>query len=202
MSWGVFLIAAWLALGVRMGLAGCGGGTGPTAIAPSFVLVLAVFVAMWAPSVHALFGCVVLGLGLDLLMQLNAGEGMRVVVGPNALGFLLMGYAVVISRSLVFRRNIQSGVFLTLLGGLLVAIVATGASGGARAVRRYRGRAAGRAAGDGVRERGGVGGVGGGDDSGADAVVGRVRVQKAAGTKVWDAAVARVEYGGTTLIRR
>lgn len=124
MSWGVFLIAAWLALACEWGLRGAAA-LGPTAIAPSFVLVLAVFVAMWAPSVHALFGCVALGLGLDLMMQLNAGEGMRVVVGPHALGFLLMGYAVVISRSLVFRRNIQSGVFLTLLGGLLVAIVAT-----------------------------------------------------------------------------
>lgn len=124
MSWGVFVIAAWIALACEWGLRGALA-IGSTAISPSFVLVLAVFIAMWASSMHALFGCLVLGLGLDLLLQIPAGEGMRVVVGPHALGLLLMGYTVVTSRSLVFRKNIQSGVFLTLLGGMLVAIVAT-----------------------------------------------------------------------------
>lgn len=124
MSWGVFVIAAWLVLGLEWGLRGAFA-LGSTPIAPSFVLVLAVFIAMWAPSMHALFGCVVLGLGLDLVFQVGAGEGMRVVVGPHALGLLMMGYAVVTSRALVFRRNIQSGVFLTLLGGVLLAVVVT-----------------------------------------------------------------------------
>lgn len=124
MSWGVFVIAAWIALGCEYGMRDAFA-LGSTPIAPSFVLVLAVFIAMWAPSVHALFACAALGLALDLMLQLPAGEEMRTVVGPHALGLLVAAYTVITSRSLVFRKNIQSAVFLTLLAGAILTITVT-----------------------------------------------------------------------------
>lgn len=124
MSWGVFIIIAWVALGCEWGLRDALA-LGSTPIAPSFVLVLAVFVSMWAPAAQALTACLALGLALDLLAQVPAGEGMRTVVGPHALGLLLTGYTIITSRTLVFRRNLQTAVILTLLGGLIAAIVAT-----------------------------------------------------------------------------
>ncbi len=124
MSWGVFVIAAWIALGCEWGLRDALA-LGSTPIAPSFVLVLAVFVAMWAPSVSALTACLALGVAMDLLFQIPADEGARTIVGPHALALLLTGYTIVTSRTLVFRRNLRTAIFLTLLGGLIAAIVVT-----------------------------------------------------------------------------
>lgn len=121
MNWLVFAIAAWLTLGMELGLKDVLQ-LGPTGVAPSFAIPLAVFIALAAPARQALWACLLLGVGMDLTARVVAVPG--VVVGPQALGFLLMGQLVLAARGLMIRRNPLSLVLLSVLGAMVASIVA------------------------------------------------------------------------------
>ncbi|TVQ63802.1 MAG: hypothetical protein EA378_00730 [Phycisphaerales bacterium] len=120
MNWLVFAIAAWFVLGLEVGLKDIFQ-LGPTAIAPSFVVPLAVFIALAAPPRQTLWACLILGLGMDLTARVAGSPS--VVVGPYALGFLLMGQLVLAARGLMIRRNPLSLVLLSVLGSIVASIV-------------------------------------------------------------------------------
>jgi len=127
-NWLVFLFVAWVSLGLEMALipvfdAGSGG------VHPSTVIPLLVYIALYAPRRHALWGAIVLGVAADLLTPLVHADGGRVVlVGPHTLGALLGAQLVFSVRGMVVRRNPLTLGALSVLAALaaqsvVVAIV-------------------------------------------------------------------------------
>lgn len=122
----VFALAAWVFVGLEWGLRDAlqiGRGN----IAPSFVLVLATLVALWASPGAAIGGAVVLGLCLDMLHQVPVASGVDdvVVLGPNALGLALGAVVVLNLRALLFRKNTVTLAAMTLVTGIFAASVVT-----------------------------------------------------------------------------
>ena len=121
MRWGVFLIFALIGIAIDEGFLDVLRIESLWDVRPSFCAVLAVFVALSAPRITALWGCFALGLLLDLSTPYTA-DGNRIVwlVGPYALGLLAGGWLVVRGRTMVFRRRALTIGVMTL-GFLLVA---------------------------------------------------------------------------------
>lgn len=129
MKWLPFAVAAWLALGLELGLAPqLAWQLRSVTAQPSFVLPLAVFVATGAAANHAVWACLVLGLLLDLvwLWPASSSAGGLTVLGPHALGYLLAGQFVLAMRSMMIRRNPLALATLSVVASLVagVAIVA------------------------------------------------------------------------------
>lgn len=124
MNWIAFAAAAWLCFGLELGLKSALGlgSTGAGQVAPSFVIPLAVFVALSAPALHTLWACLLLGLVMDLTWIRE-----QMVVGPWALGFLLAGYLTLNVRGLMIGRNpvtmtVMSIAFAALASLVVVAV--------------------------------------------------------------------------------
>lgn len=119
MNWIVFAIFAWIGMafetGFRDALA-----LGNSSVSPSLVMILAAFVALWAPMRHALAAALVIGLLLDFneLVRTPAGEPI-VVVGRHAIGCLLASYTVITLRGMMFRRN---AITIVVLSGVTMAL--------------------------------------------------------------------------------
>ncbi|MEM9066724.1 MAG: hypothetical protein AAGB51_14690 [Planctomycetota bacterium] len=120
MNWPLFALCLWILLGFELSAKAIIA-LGPTGIAPSFVIPLAVFVALGAPPVHALWACLIAGLCLDLTGR--AGGSDAVVPGPHALGMLLAGQLVLATRSIVIRRNPLTLAALSAAAALLTGLV-------------------------------------------------------------------------------
>ena len=90
---------------------------------PSFVLVLVVFVSLFAPKLTALWAAWLIGLMMDLCTPLASGAQATPVIGPGALGFVAACIVVLQVRSLLFRRRALTAAVVTFAGGLAVALV-------------------------------------------------------------------------------
>ena len=90
-------------------------------IKPSFCGMLAVFVALGAPRMPALWACFILGMLLDLSLPLTlAPDRAFYLVGPHALGYVAGGWLVVKGKAMVFRqRPLTMGV---MTFGLLLVV--------------------------------------------------------------------------------
>lgn len=126
MNWLVFTLNAWVLLGLELGLKDSLR-IGETPMSPSFVMPLAVAVAIAAPTTPALWACLSLGVALDLTntIETAAGGPARTVLGPYALGYLVAGYLVLTMRGLMMRKNILTIGFLSLACSLVANIVVT-----------------------------------------------------------------------------
>lgn len=124
MKWITFVLAAWVCVGLQMGLTGVLE-LGPTKVAPSLVFVLAAFVAINAQPLIALWSSLALGLIMDLVTgaPLGEGHGVATIVGPNALGYLLACQLILAMRGMLNRRNPLSLAFLSLAGNAVAQIV-------------------------------------------------------------------------------
>lgn len=124
MNWLVFLIVAWLVLGMEVGLRDAFQ-VGASSIAPSFLMVLVVFVGLWARPATLLVASAVLGVLMDLVHQVPTRDGETVViVGPWALGCMAAGYTVLNFRGMMFRRNpITAGILTVIAGAVAAAVV-------------------------------------------------------------------------------
>ena len=121
MRWGVFAIFALVGIALDVGFLDVLRIESLWDVRPSFCGVLAVFIALSAPRVAALWGCFALGLLLDLSTPYTTdGNGVTWLVGPYALGLLAGGGLVVRGRTMVFRRRALTIGVMTL-GCLLVA---------------------------------------------------------------------------------
>jgi rod shape-determining protein MreD len=125
MRWLIFSIFAFVLLALEIGLRNLlhveiGGDW----VSPSFVLVLLVFVSIWAPPRVALWSGLILGALLDLAPQssptLPAGF---VLLGPAALGGLLAAYAVVQLRGLVYRESPLAAAVLVFVAGIFMHLM-------------------------------------------------------------------------------
>jgi cell shape-determining protein MreD len=137
MRWAVFAALAFIALAAELSLRPVlmfhtiGG------ISPSFLACLAVFIAMFAPRLTALWSCWLLGLLLDLSTPFAASAGSVAgvpgapgggaatyyLIGPYALGYTFAAYMVLQMRPMVFRQRALSIGVMTGLSLLAVALI-------------------------------------------------------------------------------
>lgn len=120
MNWPATLILGYLFMGAELGLRD-GLGLSPGGASPSLVVPFVVFIALHAPTTPALWTAILMGLCVDLTTQ-RGPEGL-VIVGPNALGFLLGAYFVLTIRGFMIRRNPWVLVLLSILTSMLAGIV-------------------------------------------------------------------------------
>ncbi len=105
MNWLVYAILAWIALGLEQGFRPALQ-VGSVNIAPSFVLILMVFVSLWVRASAVIPAAMILGACLDMLNKVPTSTGETVVVlGPWALGCALAAFLILNLRAMVFRRN-------------------------------------------------------------------------------------------------
>jgi rod shape-determining protein MreD len=122
-NWFVFAFISWIAFGIERALlvyfdAGSGG------VMPSVVIPLVVFVALHAPRTHTIWAAIVLGVVSDLLSPMvHVDGGASTVLGPHALGYLLVCQFVFAIRGMVIRRNPLTLIFLSLVGALIAQIL-------------------------------------------------------------------------------
>lgn len=124
MNWVVFGLFAWLMLGLESGFRQALQ-IGDLNIAPSFVIILLVFVALWARPIHALWAGLLLGAALDMLNLVTTKSGEETaILGPWALGGLVAAYTVLNFRVMMFRRNPLTMAFLCAVAGGIASIIA------------------------------------------------------------------------------
>lgn len=129
MSWGVYAVMLWLALGLELGLREVFR-VGDTGVAPSFVLPLVVFVGLYARGRIATVAALVAGLVIDLTSPVSLpGGGVAVVPGPNAMGMVLASQLVLGARGLVFLNSPVTLIVLTPVAGMVWQIAVTAAFG-------------------------------------------------------------------------
>lgn len=123
MNWIAFAAVAWISLGLELGLRDALQ-LGNSSIAPSFALLLVLFVAMWAPLPTVIGASLTIGVLVDLtrLVPVEGSQSIA-VLGPHALGYLLGAYAVVTLRAIVFRKSLLTIAILCLIGGSVAASV-------------------------------------------------------------------------------
>jgi hypothetical protein len=122
----LLILLGWLMLGLETGLKDTlSVNIGNIVGAPSFVIPLAIFVALCAPPIPALWACLILGLFLDLTSPQPTTTGMLTVIGPYALGLLVAGQFVLVVRSVVLRRHPLTLVVLSIAGAVVMHIVVT-----------------------------------------------------------------------------
>ena len=122
MRWLVFVIFLLASLALETGLSTLlevGGN-----LTPSFVLVLAVFVAVWAPPLPAAWACLIVGVVVDLTQPFPVGPQQDVaLLGPAALAFLGGGYLALQVRGMLFRDSPVTLAVMVLLLGAFVQVV-------------------------------------------------------------------------------
>lgn len=119
MRWTVFAFFAYVFLALDTGLRPMLQiGSGEGAVAPSFLLILMVWIAMMGPGHAVRWAAIILGLLVDLSSIYPTIDGRAATVaGPYALGFILGASLAIQLRGLVYRRHpLHTGV-LTLLSG-------------------------------------------------------------------------------------
>ena len=123
MNWLVFALVAYLMLALEAGLRTLLGIAGPDGAYPSFILILAVYVGLLAPSQVVPWAMLVLG----LLTDLQAGPVPEAaIIGPAALGYLLGAYVIMQLRLLVFRESVITLAALILATGIFIQLVVVG----------------------------------------------------------------------------
>lgn len=114
----VFLITAYTALLLEVALRPwLEVGT----VAPSFLLVVMVFVALSASSTAALGAALFLGVVADVLVRPYPDA---TILGPMAAGYFVGAYVVLQLRGMLFRNSVWTVVAMTLAAGVFVELVA------------------------------------------------------------------------------
>jgi len=127
MNWFVFVIFAWLSVGLDTGLSEVFRPFS-LSIAPSFAHVLLVYVCVWAPHRTAFAAALIIGLAQDMIsavpMSAEATQDV-VVLGPHALGAVLGAALIVNLRSVMIKKSAISMFVLTFFSVALLEIVVT-----------------------------------------------------------------------------
>src|SRR5947209_15581422 len=113
MRWLPFVILAYVALGVQVGLSGY---VSVYHARPDLVLLAAIFVAVHAQRDVALLACFLLGLAKDSLMP-------GLPMGLTAFSYGLVAIFILSTHDLVYREHFLTHVSLALVSGLITASV-------------------------------------------------------------------------------
>jgi len=122
MNWIVFAIFAYLALALENGLDQM---LSVGVVTPSFVLIVAVYVAMTANRSAVPWALLILGLLEDLTHPYHVGHGLDLpVVGPYALGYLAAAAICLQLRGMMATGSPLSVALLVIPAGILMQVVA------------------------------------------------------------------------------
>ncbi len=116
MNWLVFTITAYIFLLLQVGLTSLMGIPDAQGVSPNFLLILAVYIGLLAPTKTVAWGMLALGLLSNLLPG-------RPVLGPEALGYLAGAFAILQLRTLVFRESVVSLVIMVFVVGIFIQLV-------------------------------------------------------------------------------
>jgi rod shape-determining protein MreD len=120
----VFAVFAFLAIIFEISLRGVFLLPSLGNVSPSFVFVLVVFVALFAPRTAAIWAAWVLGLLVDLCTDLPHGDGRAgPLIGPHALGFAFGAYLVLQIRPMLFRRRSLTIAVVTTLAFITASLL-------------------------------------------------------------------------------
>ncbi len=125
MRWYVFFIFTFVLLVLETGLRSLLRiNTSAGEICPSFLLVLATFVALWAPSRIVPWVMLTIGLVTDL-QPIPVVDPVSVpsMIGPATLGYMLGGYAVLQVRTFLFRQSPLAVAISVVVTGVFVHLV-------------------------------------------------------------------------------
>lgn len=122
MTWPTFAFFLYFLLAFEVGLRDSLA-IGAMQVAPSFMLVYIVFVASNARVWVAVWAALIAGLFVDLLSTYVVGGEARVVLGPNALGFVAGALLTIELRSVLYRRHPLTVAVQTLLAGIAVHLI-------------------------------------------------------------------------------
>jgi len=127
-NWIIFAILAYLAAALQDGLVPTLLIQAPVGeVRPNLLLILAVFLAMHAPSRVVLLTWAALGLILDILTVDYAGGA--VLLGPYTFGFLAGAVVALQLRQVVLKHHVFSLAFCTAVCGTGVALIVVGIFG-------------------------------------------------------------------------
>lgn len=116
MNWLLFIIAAYVFLVLQTSLHSflmIGGAS------PDFLLILLVFVGIYAPARVLGWAALILGLATDL----QVGPMSVSIIGPATLGYLAGAYVILQLRMLVFRESLITFAVMVFIVGLAVFLV-------------------------------------------------------------------------------
>lgn len=123
MNWLSFTIAAWVCLGLELGLRATLQ-LGPNAIAPSFVVALLIFVSLHASHRSVTWAAIILGVLIDLTGSIElVPRETAVIVGPHAIGYFIAAQLVLAMRGMVVSRNPLSMGVLSLFAAAIAQII-------------------------------------------------------------------------------
>jgi len=124
MRWIVFFIMLLLTVTLEMSVKSVLSINAFNRLAPSFVIVMLVFIALQAPRFNVLWAALMMGVLLDLTTPLQAPGGEPVfLIGPHALGFVVAAFAIVQMRSVVFRQRLITMIVFTFVAFLAVSVI-------------------------------------------------------------------------------
>ncbi|MEX0777232.1 MAG: hypothetical protein WD042_16130 [Phycisphaeraceae bacterium] len=97
-------------------------------ITPSLLLILLVFIGLWAAPMKLVWAALILGLLVDLttFWPQTGATGDLAILGPSALGFLVGAYVCLQLRGLVFRDSTISMIFIVFGVGLFIHLAVVG----------------------------------------------------------------------------
>jgi len=122
MRWPIFLIFAFIALALDSSLVSIMTLHRMDSIAPHIVIVLAVYICLFASRLSALAACLLLGVMMDLTLPPPGAQAVY-VIGPYGLGLLFGGYLILQLRTMVFRQRAVTIGVLSFAATIAMAIV-------------------------------------------------------------------------------
>jgi len=123
MRWGVFIAATFLTLALEISVKPLFVFSSYANIAPSFMIVLLVFLALQLPRMTLMWATLLLGMLMDLSQPENTpGGGQVFLIGRHAIGYVVAAYLIVQMRAVVFRQRLITLVVFSGLAMLLVGV--------------------------------------------------------------------------------
>lgn len=122
MRWFTLLLMAYVFLVLEQGLSLAFDQPGKYSFAPSLLVILLVYVGMFAPSMMVLWSGLILGLLHDLAhpVKLTGELADAVILGPGALAYLLGAVAMLQVRGVVYRGSPISIAMFSVIIGIIV----------------------------------------------------------------------------------
>jgi len=118
----IFAIFAYVALSLQVMLSNLLV-WGDRGVMPSFLMILAVFIGLYAPTLAVAWAMLILGLLADLTQSyMTAGGTLVWLPGPSALGFLMGCFAIMQLRSMMYRDSAVALTAMVFLVGVFIQL--------------------------------------------------------------------------------